>query len=67
MKQLGINTAWCKGCGICVAFCPKHVLGMEKGKVCILKAEDCVRCGMCENLCPDFSVFLYEEEDKANG
>ena len=67
MKRLGVNTAWCKGCGICVTFCPKQVLGMEKGKVKILDEAKCVRCGMCENLCPDFSVFLYEEEAGANG
>ena len=62
MKKLGINAPWCKGCGICVAFCPREVLAMVKGKVSIANANDCVQCGMCENLCPDFAVFLYEEE-----
>jgi len=63
MRKLGINREWCKGCGICVAFCPKEVLGMAKGKVSILHPENCVLCRMCENLCPDFSVFVYEEDD----
>ena len=25
-KKLVINPKWCKGCGICVAFCPKNAL-----------------------------------------
>lgn len=62
MKRLGVNTAWCKGCGICVAFCPKEVLTMSKGKVSIQDESLCIRCSMCENLCPDFAVFLYEED-----
>jgi len=61
MKRLGVNREWCKGCGICVAFCPKSVLCMEKGKVSIQDESQCIHCAMCENLCPDFSVFLYEE------
>ena len=32
-KRLIINEKWCKGCGICVAFCPKQVLVLKKGKV----------------------------------
>ena len=25
-RELVINSAWCKGCGICAAFCPKGAL-----------------------------------------
>ena len=28
-KEVKINREWCKGCGICVAFCPKEVLEMD--------------------------------------
>ena len=62
MKLLGTNPKWCKGCGICVAFCPREVLTLKKGKVFINSADECIKCGTCENLCPDFAVFLYEEE-----
>ena len=27
-KKLVIDPAWCKGCGICAAFCPKNALEM---------------------------------------
>lgn len=49
---------WCKGCGICVAFCPKHVLELgEDGLVSIARPEDCVNCDLCDVLCPDLAIF----------
>jgi len=36
---------WCKGCGICVAFCPKHVLEMGRNqKAFVARPGDCIRC-----------------------
>lgn len=29
LKQLLINREWCKGCGICVKFCPISVLELD--------------------------------------
>lgn len=66
-KRLEINTAWCKGCGVCVAFCPKAVLIIKAGKAAIADDSECLKCGICENLCPDFAVYLIEEEDVKNG
>ena len=31
-KELVLNSAWCKGCGICAAFCPKKALELVDGK-----------------------------------
>ncbi len=66
-KRLEINKAWCKGCGICVAFCPKKVLDLISNKAEIVDEDECLRCGICENLCPDFAIYLIEEEDVNNG
>ncbi len=51
-----VNVGWCKGCEICVAFCPKNVLEMEGGKVKVARPEDCNRCMLCELRCPDFAI-----------
>lgn len=51
-----VNVDWCKGCEICVAFCPKNVLEMEGGKVKVARAEDCIKCMLCELRCPDFAI-----------
>ena len=57
MAGITINSAWCKGCGICVAFCPKQTLELDrKGKVVQSGANDCVLCGMCALYCPDLAI-----------
>lgn len=60
-KQLNITVSWCKGCGICAAFCPREVLKIVNGKAVIVDSESCLKCGVCENLCPDFAIYLTEE------
>jgi 2-oxoglutarate ferredoxin oxidoreductase subunit delta len=54
-----INRDWCKGCGICVAFCPKAVLEMdEDDKASWARPENCINCGLCELRCPDLAIEL---------
>ena len=62
MKKLVINTAWCKGCGICAAFCPKHALELVNGKVQRAGGTDCILCGQCELRCPDYAIYIDEKE-----
>lgn len=66
-KRLEVNTSWCKGCGICTAFCPQKILELNHGKVEVVDESTCLRCGICENLCPDFAIYLVEEGDQNNG
>lgn len=55
--NLEINTEWCKGCGICVAFCPKQVLELNrKDKSEAVRLEDCIACMLCELRCPDLAI-----------
>lgn len=58
LKVLQINKTWCKGCGICVAFCPKNVLELKDGKVSIKDEDSCIKCGQCELRCPDYAIYL---------
>lgn len=57
-KSLIVEKDWCKGCGICVAFCPKNVLEIKDGKVVISDLEACIQCGQCELRCPDYAIYL---------
>ena len=57
-----IREGWCKGCGICVAFCPKKVLALQGGKVKAVTPDDCIGCRMCELRCPDFAIEIHERE-----
>jgi len=55
-----INDAWCKGCAICVEFCPKGVLKMNsRDKVDVVNLEACSKCLRCEQLCPDFAIAVF--------
>jgi len=62
-KSLVVKEEWCKGCGICAAFCPKNVLKMEGGTVKIVSIDACTKCGLCELRCPDYAIYLEEDED----
>ncbi len=54
--KIDINESWCKGCEICVSFCPKAVLSMEGGKAQVADADACTGCQLCEIYCPDFAI-----------
>lgn len=61
-----INEAWCKGCAICVEFCPKDVLVMTRtDKVEVRALEACTKCLRCEQLCPDFAIVVFGEPGKS--
>lgn len=62
---LTVNRAWCKGCGICAAFCPKKVLEIKHEKVVIVNGDVCIKCGLCEQRCPDYAIFLANGEETA--
>ncbi len=63
--KIDIFKAWCKACGICVAFCPTEVLGKdETGSPYVKDIDKCSACGWCEIRCPDFAITV---EKKGTG
>ena len=50
---------WCKGCGLCIAFCPSGVLVLGAGnRPRAIYPEKCTACRWCELHCPDFAIFV---------
>lgn len=62
-KRLVIESQWCKGCGICAAFCPAEALELSGDKVRLKEDNRCVLCGMCEMRCPDYAIYLVNLEE----
>ena len=63
---LTVYPAWCKRCGLCVAFCPRGVLEARPDGVPVpARPEDCVSCRLCELRCPDFAISVGGKEEKS--
>lgn len=57
IPKISVNRAWCKACGICIAFCPKKVLDPDdEHRPLPARPEDCSACRLCEFMCPDFAI-----------
>jgi 2-oxoglutarate ferredoxin oxidoreductase subunit delta len=63
LSPVEVKESWCKGCAICVEFCPQDVLVMEKGVAKVDAPDACTRCGLCELRCPDFAITVNEKKD----
>ena len=60
-KRLVVEPTWCKGCGYCVEFCPKKVLVLEHEKIVVKSPEACICCGLGEQRCPDYAIWVEKE------
>lgn len=57
----------CKGCALCVEFCPQKILALDKENINpkgynlikVLEPERCIACAFCAIMCPD-SVITVE-------
>ena len=59
----------CKGCAICIQFCPLQVLceseitnakGYHLPEIAAGKEGACVHCQFCSLVCPEFAIFTEE-------
>jgi 2-oxoglutarate ferredoxin oxidoreductase subunit delta len=62
--EVRIFATWCKGCHICVEFCPTQVLTMHpNGHYPIVVAhEKCTACHFCDTHCPDLAIVVKKIE-----
>jgi 2-oxoglutarate ferredoxin oxidoreductase subunit delta len=57
--QVVIFGTWCKGCGLCVEFCPVAVLALDSnGHPIVVAPEKCTACHWCDTHCPDLAIIV---------
>ncbi|MGD9147308.1 MAG: 4Fe-4S binding protein [Anaerolineae bacterium] len=55
--RVTIFGTWCKGCGICIEFCPQGVFESNgQGRPIIVEPEKCTACHWCDTHCPDLAI-----------
>jgi 2-oxoglutarate ferredoxin oxidoreductase subunit delta len=63
--QVVIFGTWCKGCGLCAAFCPAEVLALDAdGHPIVIAPEKCTACHWCDTHCPDLAIVVKHVEEK---
>ncbi len=67
MGKITIDRQKCKGCLLCVSFCPKGLIKISNNlnKLGVAFAEfaeskDCLGCAMCAVICPDCCIEVYK-------
>jgi 2-oxoglutarate ferredoxin oxidoreductase subunit delta len=58
--EVTIYAKWCKGCHICVEFCPPKVLAMDATDEHprVVAPEKCTACHFCDTHCPDLAIVV---------
>ncbi|MDD2268720.1 MAG: 4Fe-4S dicluster domain-containing protein [Eubacteriales bacterium] len=70
MKKTFFKSDRCKGCGLCVTACPKHIVELDKKTInakgyhtayCV-DDDKCISCAFCAIMCPDAVITVVKEE-----
>lgn len=64
MAKIIVDEFYCKGCELCVAACPKHIIALSEEKINdkgyhpaeLTKPEECTGCATCAMMCPDVAI-----------
>jgi 2-oxoglutarate ferredoxin oxidoreductase subunit delta len=67
MANILINTERCKGCRLCMEFCPRKLITMSEDFNCkghhpsvFEESEECTGCAICAMMCPDIAIEVYK-------
>jgi 2-oxoglutarate ferredoxin oxidoreductase subunit delta len=64
MASVTVNEDLCKGCGLCIVACPKHIMIISntqinpKGYHTALcgQPKECIGCAFCATMCPEVAI-----------
>lgn len=61
--RVRIKPDQCKGCELCIEFCPTRVLARSKDfnvkgyHYPVVANDDCINCRLCVTICPEYAIF----------
>jgi 2-oxoglutarate ferredoxin oxidoreductase subunit delta len=66
MAKIIIDENYCKGCEMCVIFCPKKIMALSKEKLNskgyhpaeLTDESQCTGCRTCAVMCPDIAITI---------
>lgn len=64
MAKMTVDETTCKGCGLCIAACPKKIIELAQDKInskgfnvaYVIDMEKCIGCAFCAMMCPDVAI-----------
>ncbi|HDZ77257.1 MAG TPA: 4Fe-4S dicluster domain-containing protein [Candidatus Omnitrophica bacterium] len=66
MPKVKINRERCKGCQLCLIYCPKGLIEKDKNlnkkgiQPLVFRNGECNGCKFCAIICPDGAVEIYK-------
>lgn len=66
MAKVTVNIDYCKGCGLCVDFCPQEIMQLDTDVItqkgyhpafCV-DQDKCTACLSCAMMCPDVAITI---------
>lgn len=68
MPKIEVSPKFCKGCKLCLAACPKHLLIIGDKFNSFgdkfpeqIDAEKCIGCKLCAIMCPEAAITVYKD------
>ncbi len=68
--KIKIDEHFCKGCGLCVAACPQHIIRIADSvspqgyypAEFIDPEQKCTGCTVCAKMCPDVAIEVFKSK-----
>lgn len=65
-SRVAFDEERCKGCGICVAVCPRGIIFMTDRRntrgyrsASVREMDKCTGCAICAQMCPDLAIDVW--------
>lgn len=64
MPRIVVDDHYCKGCGLCIDACPRHIIALDQDRITakgyhpatLTDPARCTACASCFQICPDVAI-----------